>query len=602
MRVVVLLLALMPVWVSAANALKGHESPYLRLHADDPVAWQELTPQTLDRAQRENKPILISSGYFSCHWCHVMQQESFQNEAMAREINDLFIPVKMDRELDPVTDAYLNRFVENIIGTSGWPLTVMVTPEGYALAGTTYLPSAEFRAWYKRFDRAWSKNSRQLSLAAKQVAQSETAAYLVKKDKAQVDQLAGDLLEQSLLLFDELQGGFGQQAKFPSSPQLIALMRLYSIAPQKELRPQLILTMNQMMRLGLRDYVQGGFFRYTTDPDWRTPHFEKMLYDNAQLALVYITAADLFDNGGYYGVSLHTVQFLRESMQSKQGAYYAALSAVDAEGREGAAYLWSEQELKSLVEKRYWPLLQEAWGLENSPTFEYGYLPIENKDYRVLAKQFSLSETKTTQVIADAWAKLNKKSVQRIIPVDEKQLTGWNGLALSALSHVAQYGDKDAKKSADRLAKLLLRAIDEQGKLSLSFDKRSTSANLNDYAYVARGLLDWQKYAKGKPDTSLNRMLEYAWKRYYRSSGWLLGNTVLPAAQQRVLHQADDALPSPTGVMFDVAVDLMDQSEWKKRADGLARSVTSDLSENAFFHATTIMALAKYERKVRGLE
>ena len=274
------------------NSLGNHPSPYLAMHGQDPVAWQQWGPKVFERARRENKLVFVSIGYFSCHWCHVMQRESYRNPEIARFINRHYIPVKVDRELRPALDTRLIEFVQQTRGYSGWPLNVFVTPEGYPLVGLVYLPPKNFLNLLTNLDRQWQQKRNELKRLARQYG--ENTGKPVRSDgpdfRMRVREYYGLFIAEALSLGDDMAGGFGKQNKFPQSPQLLALLRAYELKPDKRVERFLRLTLDQMANRGLHDMLRGGFYRYVVDPSWDIPHFEKMLYDNAQLVEVYFRA------------------------------------------------------------------------------------------------------------------------------------------------------------------------------------------------------------------------------------------------------------------------------------------------------------------------
>ncbi|TNF87808.1 MAG: thioredoxin domain-containing protein, partial [Gammaproteobacteria bacterium] len=262
--------------VRAANSLDGHPSPYLALHAGDPVDWTLWQEEVFTRAQADQRLVFVSIGYFSCHWCHVMQQESYQDAEIARLLNKSYVAVKVDRELDPDLDQRLMSFVEKIRGSAGWPLNVFLTPDGYPLTGFTYLPPADFRSVLQKLDNEWRDRRQQISAAAKeffltQMQNLENQAFVAPDIPSQ--NLMDAFVSQSMLAADEMLGGFGNTSKFPNVPQLDTLLEIIGRYP--DLDPDVAdfvrLTLRMMAANNLHDHVNFGFFRYTTDPDWQTP-------------------------------------------------------------------------------------------------------------------------------------------------------------------------------------------------------------------------------------------------------------------------------------------------------------------------------------------
>ncbi|MEE8379244.1 MAG: DUF255 domain-containing protein, partial [Gammaproteobacteria bacterium] len=304
---------LFPLPLIASNQLGGHDSPYLAMHGDDPVDWQSWTADVLARAKKENKLVFVSIGYFSCHWCHVMQRESYSNEKIAKQLNDNFISVKVDRELNPALDAYLIDFVTRTRGSAGWPLNVFLTPEGHPLVGLTYLPAERFMALLKDLQSKWQQSPAYYKQAAARAAQ-DMAGLAVKPglpiSKKEAKQYEAIMVSQALRLTDEMSGGFGQQTKFPMVPQLESLLGAYERNRNARVKKLLITTLDNMATQGMRDHLGGGFYRYTVDPGWQTPHFEKMLYDNALLAHLYLRASKLLNRPDYELIARETLDFM----------------------------------------------------------------------------------------------------------------------------------------------------------------------------------------------------------------------------------------------------------------------------------------------------
>ena len=370
------LLALMFPLISYAevdNVLKNNSSPYLAMHGDDPVHWQEWNSDVVARAKAENKLLFVSIGYFACHWCHVMQKESYQAEDVAKILNDKFISVKVDRELNPALDARLIEFVNRTRGYSGWPLNVFITPEGYPLFGMVYLPHDDFKALIGKLTSYWNEDSAGLLADAKQAA-SELAPKLIDLDRtgltAASEKVGEVLVEHTMQRADQFMGGFGEQSKFPVVPRVDALLEQYANNHDEKLGKFLRRTLDSMQKYGLNDSLGGGFFRYTVDPQWRVPHFEKMLYDNALLASLYFRAAEVFGSNKYRATALATTAFMRDTLGTKSGGLVASLSAVDDKNVEGGYYLWNREEVKGLLNKKEWAVAEPAWSLFGTPTLD----------------------------------------------------------------------------------------------------------------------------------------------------------------------------------------------------------------------------------------
>ncbi len=297
------------------NQLKNSPSPYLAIHWDDPVAWQEWSPATLELARKENKLLFVSIGYFSCHWCHVMQAESYRNAEIAAVINQGYIPVKVDRELEVALDAKMIAYARSTLGSAGWPLNVFITPEGYPLYATLYEKPDRFSDILTALSNEWKKDSAGLKAIAQKAGAVERTIKKIQPTAALAVNYRNQLVQETLAQADLLSGGIDTPRKFPLSPQLAALLEIEERHHDPKLAEWLRLTLDQMIHGGLRDHLAGGFFRYTIDPDWRTPHFEKMLYDNAQLAMIYLRAARIFKNPAYREIAIETLDFMLSEMR-----------------------------------------------------------------------------------------------------------------------------------------------------------------------------------------------------------------------------------------------------------------------------------------------
>ncbi len=586
------------------NALAAHPSPYLALHADDPVHWQQWGPEVMEKARHENKLIFVSSGYFSCHWCHVMQRESYKNKEIAAFINANFIAVKVDRELEPVLDDQLMTFIEETRGQGGWPLNVFLTPQGYPLVGVLYMPPREFTEFLQRLALRWDKDKEELAQIAAQaseIMEQQLRAAQKLTTEFSVSDLEEMLLGQGMALADETAGGFGEQNKFPFSPQLQSFLMLYDKRPDKALREFLLLSLRAMADNGLRDQVGGGFYRYTVDPNWEVPHFEKMLYDNAQLIEIYLQAAELFEQPEFTEIAFDTLDFLQQDMKASEGAYVASLSAVDEDGKEGAYYLWDKAELQKSLSADEYRAAELAWGLNRPPTVGSEYLPVNAMTIADVAGMTDTEEAEVKNNLASARQKLLQLRAKRSLPRDDKRLTAWNGLALAALAAGAQRDKGRYGAAATQLRNFIVLRLWKDGGLYRAIDDKGKSlgtGNLEDYAYVAKGLLAWAQYTGKKEDyEQAAAIVDAAWKRFYTSEGWRLAEKRFIPGQPLEHHVMDSPLPSPTATLAQVTLSLVQQGYTENSASslrGYLNIMSATLMEQAFFHATHIGLLSSF--------
>ena len=444
-QLILLCFAVSTTWADSQpiqNTLKNHSAPYLALHGDDPVAWQTWDQKTKDLANKENKILFLSIGYFSCHWCHVMQQESYQNEEIAKYINDNFIPVKIDRELEPALDRQLMNFTQRIIGRGGWPLNVFLTPTGHPIYSVLYAPSDQFLQLLLKINQVWVDDYEKVQ----QLISSEEITTFPNSEPALDDKAYSEIINNSpasiMARADRRYGGFGNDQKFPSTPQLHYLIQQFKNSNDKELAEFLTLSLDAMATKGLHDHVLGGFFRYTVDREWNIPHFEKMLYDNANLSHLYIEAGSVLNKPEYIGIGKLTLDFMLQFMWHEGNAFVSSFSAVDDENVEGGSYLWMPSEINSILEEDEAALILDVWNLDRKPELPAGNHPrfIKSLEQFAIDNNYALDQVKL--LYESGLTKLRKARLKRSLPVDNKLLSGWNGLALSSLAKAATNFDE----------------------------------------------------------------------------------------------------------------------------------------------------------------
>ena len=578
MKQILISLLLTFLWSPAQaleNRLQGHPSPYLAMHGQDPVAWQEWGPEAFELARREGRLLFVSVGYFACHWCHVMQQESYQDPEIAALLNGYFVPIKIDRELLPDIDQRLMDFAERTRGRGGWPLNVFLTPEGYPVLAVLYTPPERLQRQIRFLNEQWQSDPERINAIARQaqgalaeqIAEEQSSAdgKVMSGDALRGDELRGAYVRRALSVADTLSGGFGDQAKFPSVPQLEALLSLYVQMPlgadyRQEIGRFLDITLERMSRLGLHDEIAGGFFRYTVDPGWHTPHYEKMLYDNAQLAALYARAAQYLDQEKWLQVAGSTLDFmLRDLGLSRDGAlqgFATSLSAQDSEGLEGGGYLWSAEELDQILSPEQRTLAGELWAMQGEAQHEGHYLPLRVTDL----------DNYPAQAVAAVRQALLKARQKRAIPRDEKILVAWNAQVLRALSlYLKQKESATYRVAAKALFQSLTREVSDAGveHLHSALDASAGRAALIDYALLARAVLDWAEVDPDKPDEEVialsEALVRSAWAQFHADAGWRLSHDVL--LQYGVARQAppDGALPSAAAVLLETAQRLQDR-------------------------------------------
>ncbi len=553
-------LALTAQTQALTNQLAGHPSPYLALHGDDPVAWQVWGQSVFEQAREENKLIFVSVGYFSCHWCHVMQRESYRDPQIAQMLNRDFLPVKVDRELQPALDQSLMSFVQQTQGRGGWPLNVFITPEGYPLYAVLYLPPDSFTQAIARLQALWREDSQHFATIARHSGPGGFPDSKGEIDPAQITSLGEAFEQMALGLANTIEGGFGNQSRFPHVPQLQYLLDRYQRRLGTPVREVLESTLDAMAQRGLYDHVDGGFFRYTVDPGWRQPHFEKMLYDNAQLALLFLRAGEVLRRDDYVDVGLAVLDFMAGHMRSESGAMVASLSAIDAQGREGAYYLFDREVLQRTLHPEEFQALREAWSLEGPPTFDFGYLLVNRLPLEAVANRLGWSVAQTHNRLASGLTKLRALRATRMLPVDNKLLAGWNALALEAfVAGLAKTGAPEYEE----IARGIKRYIEEvlwQGSVlfrAVTGTAPLGTTSIGDYAYLARALLAYARWSGDPADLEFaTEVAKAGWRDFHTANGWRLGvGDLLKGSQLREIFR-DDALPAPDAVLASVSLQL----------------------------------------------
>jgi uncharacterized protein YyaL (SSP411 family) len=514
------------------NRLANETSPYLLQHAHNPVDWFPWGPDALARARLLDRPIFLSIGYAACHWCHVMERESFEDEATATYLNSRFIAIKVDREERPDLDQVYMGAVQAMTGSGGWPMSVFLTPDGRPFYGGTYFPKApghglpSFRQVLEGIDRAWREQRGELE---------EAGARLVAQLANQARNAAGaaprpDLLESAVALieqsFDARNGGWGGAPKFPQ-PMTIEFLLRRAAAGDRRALPMARRSLEAMADGGIHDQLGGGFHRYATDAVWLVPHFEQMLYDNAQLARVYLHAWALTGEGRYRDVATGTLTYLLRELTTDGGAFASSQDA-DTDGVEGATFTWRAEEIRDALGEDA-ELFTTAYGVTESGNWEGVTILSRVRSTPELAKLHGIAAAAVEQRLARARETLLLRRGRRRQPArDDKALAAWNGLAIAALAEGARLLDASGLDGlAGRYRTAAVRAADaivtgllgEDGRLGRSWkDGRATGEGvLEDYADLADGLLAlyestfderWFTTARSLADAILDRFVD----------------------------------------------------------------------------------------------
>jgi len=483
------------------NHLINETSPYLLQHAHNPVEWYPWGEDALQRARAEDKPIFLSIGYAACHWCHVMEHESFEDAATAALLNEHFIAIKVDREERPDLDSIYMSAVVALTGRGGWPLSVFLTPEGVPFFGGTYFPNTRrygmpaFTDVLRAVSAAWQNRRAEIRAGGQHVLQTIRTSDWLDTESAPLD--AGALTQAVAQLqstFDWTNGGWGAAPKFPQPMVIEFLMRRYVATRDPLILRMITTTLDAMARGGIYDHLGGGFHRYSTDAVWLVPHFEKMLYDNAQLARVYLYAWQITRNDSYRRVAEQTLDYVAREMTAPHGGFYSTQDA-DSEGEEGKFYVWTRAEIDVVLGDDA-PLFCDAYDVTARGNWEGKNILHRAHEVEVLAEAHHLARADVETRLERARQKLFAARTQRIQPPrDDKVLTAWNGLMLAAFAYAARVlARADYRALAERNAHFALTELcDANSRVRRSWDAKRGIARLNgyleDYAHLAEGLL-----------------------------------------------------------------------------------------------------------------
>jgi uncharacterized protein len=500
------------------NRLAHESSPYLLQHAHNPVDWYPWGEEAFQKAKNENKPILLSIGYSACHWCHVMERESFENEKIAALMNDLFVNIKVDREERPDLDEIYMNAVQMLTGRGGWPMTMFLTPDGKPFYGGTYFPP-EDRYGVPGFPRilagvanAYREKPQDVE---KSVAQILTALERMSSSTESEQPFSPDIIgrsaEQLSRAYDSDHGGLGSAPKFPNAGVYELFLRHYYRSKDKRFLEMVTHTLRKMAEGGIYDHLGGGFHRYSVDEKWLVPHFEKMLYDNAQLVRIYGQAYRATKEPLFKRVVEETMDYLLREMLDKEGGFYSTQDA-DSEGEEGKFFVWTPQEITQILGEEASEIFCRIYDVSEPGNFERKNIPHPILTLEQASKLFRRDPKDIEALIRNARQALFREREKRIKPFrDEKIITSWNGLMLSGLAEAIKISPQPAYvEAANRSLQFIFTKLFQDGRLLHTYKdgKAKLLGYLDDYAFLAVGLLDLYESTFEAP--ALDRAVELA--------------------------------------------------------------------------------------------
>ncbi len=485
-----------------ANHLVNEKSPYLIKHAYNPVDWFFWGDEAFGKAKRENRPIFLSIGYSTCHWCTVMERESFEDEKTAAILNEKFVPIKVDREERPDIDEIYMKAVTTLTGQGGWPLSVFLTPDLKPFYGGTYFPPVPrhgmpaFRDVLNFIADTWKTKRDEVVQSSEEITRSIKEGYELKGEGTLTKLLLDNAYAVVVSAHDPQFGGFGRPPKFPLPSYLGFLLRYHARTGKGSVLNPVLKTLDSMADGGIHDHLAGGFHRYSTDRYWLVPHFEKMLYDNALLARVYADAYRVTRSKRYAAVARDTLDWILEEMTSSEGGFFSAQDADTAEG-EGYYYTWTPAEVAEIVGKEDGAVFCEYYGVAEDGNFEgRSILNIVTNAEKVAAKLGSTAEQVEAALQKGRKALLKARRERNRPAVDDKVLASWNGLAISAFA--SAYGalqDERYLAAATKSAEFIFSKLVRQGTSPMLFRRYrdgdvAIAGNLEDYSFLVAGLLD----------------------------------------------------------------------------------------------------------------
>ncbi len=611
---VVLVLIFQKGAAGGENKLARESSPYLLQHAHNPVDWYPWGEEALERAKTENKMIFLSVGYAACHWCHVMERESFVDEEIAKLLNENFVCIKVDREERPDIDQIYMTAVQIMSGRGGWPMTVFMTSDAKPIFGGSYFPARDgdranlpgFLTIIRKAKQLWMDERTELIAQADRIfdalraamATSESIPAGMEIDRGAFARMLHETQQRLAAGFDATHGGFGfvesnpNRPKFPEPSNLVFLLERSKRASLAEVdrnaaNKMLVKTLDSMIAGGIYDHLGGGFHRYSTDRFWRIPHFEKMLYDNGQLAQLYATAFEATGQKEYRTIAEGTCDFVIRELTAPGGAFYASLDA-DSEGEEGKFYRWDKEQLDK-IEKSIsgYRLFSEVYGFSAAPNFDSRYYtPQPGKTLTQLADERNQPSDVFARSLSDSRNALFELRAQRVRPqTDVKVLTSWNGLMIAGLADAGRILNReDYLKAASKAAEFILKELKTQdGRLlrSYALGESKLQGYLDDYAFLIHGLL--RLHLATKEDRWLEQAIELnrTQTRFFQneeSGGFYYTASDRPELLVRFQDPVDGVIPSGNSMTASNLIYMTYEAERIEFEEPLRRVLLSAAS------------------------
>ena len=603
-----------------SNRLANASSPYLKEHADNPVNWYEWGPEALKKAKDENKPLIISIGYSSCHWCHVMERESFMDTAVARIMNQNFVSIKIDREERPDIDQIYMNAAQLLSGSGGWPLNAFALPDGKPFYAATYFPKDQWVTLLSQIKLAFNNDHNNVVNQAESLTQAiQSSTDMTNADKPSVSnqKAFNNIFLNWKSSIDFKLGGLVGVPKFPLPTVWEFLLQYHHFTGDKTALQAVNTTLYGMLKGGMYDHLGGGFARYTTDEKWRIPHFEKMLYDNGQLVSLYAHAYQVTQDPVYQDIIRKTLEFIGREMTSPQGAFYSSINA-DSEGEEGTYYVWTKKEIQHVLDSASARLFMGFYNVLDTGNWENG----KNILYREItvdeaARLNNMSATQYLSKLETAQAALLKVRQKRIHPsIDNKILTSWNAIMLKGyLDAYFSLGDPSYLKIALSNAHFLKKnMMDKEGKLYRNYNlgESTIDAFLDDYALLAKAYIHlYQATFDTQWLEEARSLVEFAIENFRDDESGLFYYTSKQAENlvARKMELLDNVIPSSNSILAESIYLLgiyYDQDSYTAMSRAMTNKLEAELSTSvSYTHWANLMGLMQhpaYQVAVMGHE
>lgn len=581
-----------------SNHLAGESSLYLQQHAHNPVNWYPWSDEAWELAKKENKLVLISIGYSSCHWCHVMEHETFTDTAAARLMNEFFVCIKVDREERPDIDQIYMSAVQLMTGSGGWPLNCFALPDGRPIYGGTYFPKSNWMQLLTQLDSFYKKDPAQAELYADELMKGINHPDIFPiTDSANT--FSNDLLPQAIdawkTTFDNIEGGPNRSPKFPLPGNYQFLLRYAVTQNDKNLLDHVLLTLKKMAFGGIYDHLAGGFARYSTDSLWKVPHFEKMLYDNAQLCGLYANAFKVTKDPLFKKIASETIDFLEREMSDGNGGYYSAIDA-DSEGEEGKYYVWTKEELKKIklpaIKGDPYSILFDYYNINDHGYWEKGnHILLRNKSDEDIAGIHDISIAELHSFISETNKILYQEREKRVRPaLDKKIITSWNALQISQLCLAYQaFGDERYRKMAiDCAHGIMKNAVRNELLLHIRDQKRVDQGYLEDYAFTISAFINlYQVTLEDEWLLQANKFAEETITHYYDEKDgffyFIPANNTLIARKKEI---QDNVIPASNSEIAN-ALFLLGDYFGEEKYSTIARRMAAAIEENIIRHPSS---------------